>query len=51
MTILNIFAQKRIILDVLRIWLLSLGPNASFDTHIDIFMNDTCHMPDVSFLS
>ena len=42
--ILNIFAKKQIILDVLRIWLHFLGHNASFDTHIDIFMNGTCHM-------
>ena len=48
LTILNIFALKQIIFNVLRIGLLSLGDNASLDTHIDIFMLNLTQMPGMS---
>ena len=42
--IFQFLALKTILRDIYDCWLYSWGPNASFDTHIDIYIYVKCHM-------
>ena len=50
-SILRFWVVKPIHKLINHICLHSLGPNASFDTHIAISRHDLCQMPNVSFMS
>ena len=41
---ISVLALKTILRDIYDCWLYSWGPNASFDTHIDIYIYVKCHM-------